>query len=100
MRSSFALVEPASPHPLPLARTHNLREPPRAGGPQTNPGGCGGGGRQFFPHGISPNDDTEYARDPVAQATVEGGTRFTIDSLVAQYPGPIRQSERNPRLSQ
>jgi hypothetical protein len=39
-------------------------------------------------------------RDPVAQATVEGGTLFTIDSLVAQYPGPIRQSERNPRLSQ
>jgi PIN domain nuclease of toxin-antitoxin system len=39
-------------------------------------------------------------RDPVAQATVEGVTLFTIDSLVAQYPGPIRQSERNPRLSQ
>ena len=26
----------------------------------------------------------------VAQATVEGITPLTIDSLVAQYPGPIR----------
>jgi hypothetical protein len=26
----------------------------------------------------------------VAQATVEGVTLLTIDSLVAQYPGPIK----------
>ena len=31
-----------------------------------------------------------FDRVLVAQATVEGVTLLTIDSLVAQYPGPIR----------
>jgi PIN domain nuclease of toxin-antitoxin system len=31
-----------------------------------------------------------FDRILVAQATVEGITRLTIDSLVSQYPGPIR----------
>ena len=31
-----------------------------------------------------------FDRVLVAQATVEGITLLTIDSLVAQYPGPIR----------
>ena len=31
-----------------------------------------------------------FDRVLVAQATVEGVTLLTVDSLVAQYPGPIR----------
>jgi PIN domain nuclease of toxin-antitoxin system len=31
-----------------------------------------------------------FDRILVAQATVEGVTLLTIDSLVSQYPGPIR----------
>ena len=31
-----------------------------------------------------------FDRTLVAQATVEGVTLLTIDSLVSQYPGPIR----------
>ncbi len=31
-----------------------------------------------------------FDRVPATQATVEGITLLTVDSLVAQYPGPIR----------
>lgn len=35
-----------------------------------------------------------FDRVLVAQATVEGVTLLTTDSLVAQYPGPIRRCEK------
>jgi PIN domain nuclease of toxin-antitoxin system len=37
-----------------------------------------------------------FDRVLVAQATVEGVTLLTLDSLVAQYPGPIRILWANP----
>jgi PIN domain nuclease of toxin-antitoxin system len=39
---------------------------------------------------LSPIHKDPFDRVLVAQATVEGVTLLTIDSLVSQYPGPIR----------
>ncbi|HKN35229.1 MAG TPA: type II toxin-antitoxin system VapC family toxin [Terriglobales bacterium] len=39
---------------------------------------------------LPPIHKDPFDRVLVAQATVEGVTLLTIDSLVAQYPGPIR----------
>ena len=40
--------------------------------------------------GLPPIHKDAFDRILVAQATVEGITLLTIDSLVSQYPGPIR----------
>ncbi len=40
--------------------------------------------------GLPPIHKDPFDRILVAQATVEGITLLTIDSLVSQYPGPIR----------
>jgi PIN domain nuclease of toxin-antitoxin system len=40
--------------------------------------------------GLPPTHKDPFDRILVAQATVEGITLLTIDSLVSQYPGPIR----------
>jgi len=40
--------------------------------------------------GLPPLHRDPFDRILVAQATVEGITLLTIDSLVSQYPGPIR----------
>ena len=40
--------------------------------------------------GLPPIHKDPFDRILVAQATVEGITLLTIDSLVAQYPGPIK----------
>ena len=39
---------------------------------------------------LPPIHKDPFDRILVAQATVEGVTLLTIDSLVSQYPGPIR----------
>ena len=39
---------------------------------------------------LPPIHKDPFDRVLVAQATVEGVTLLTIDSLVSQYPGPIR----------
>jgi PIN domain nuclease of toxin-antitoxin system len=39
---------------------------------------------------LPPLHKDPFDRILVAQATVEGVTLLTIDSLVSQYPGPIR----------
>ena len=39
---------------------------------------------------LPPIHEDPFDRVLVAQATVEGVTLLTIDSLVAQYPGPIK----------
>jgi PIN domain nuclease of toxin-antitoxin system len=39
---------------------------------------------------LPPTHKDPFDRILVAQATVEGVTLLTIDSLVSQYPGPIR----------
>jgi PIN domain nuclease of toxin-antitoxin system len=39
---------------------------------------------------LPPIHKDPFDRVLVAQATVEGVTLLTIDSLVAQYPGPIK----------
>ncbi len=41
---------------------------------------------------LPPIHKDPFDRILVAQATVEGVTLLTIDSLVAQYPGPIRMA--------
>jgi PIN domain nuclease of toxin-antitoxin system len=41
--------------------------------------------------GLPPLHKDPFDRMLVAQATVEGVTLLTVDSLVAQYPGPIRR---------
>jgi PIN domain nuclease of toxin-antitoxin system len=41
--------------------------------------------------GLPPIHKDPFDRILVAQATVEGITLLTIDSLVSQYPGPIRK---------
>jgi PIN domain nuclease of toxin-antitoxin system len=40
--------------------------------------------------GLPPIHKDPFDRILVAQATVEGITLLTMDSLVSQYPGPIR----------
>jgi PIN domain nuclease of toxin-antitoxin system len=40
--------------------------------------------------GLPPIHKDPFDRVIVAQATVEGVTLLTIDSLVSQYPGPIK----------
>ena len=40
---------------------------------------------------LPPIHKDPFDRLLVAQATVEGITLLTVDSIVAQYPGPIRK---------